>query len=71
MDDGACLKIWDGKKQAIVAEEPRFSNGLLATCAIEESEGRLIACGGIDGKVHVFSVNKQTSKKRDDTIKVL
>ena len=54
-----------------MAEEPRFSNGLLSTCCVEPSEGILVACGGIDGKVHVFKINKDSGKKTDHTIKVI
>jgi len=32
----------------------------------------LVACGGIDGKVHVFKVNTEAAKKKvDHTIKVI
>lgn len=70
VDDSAQMRLWDAKRGVMIAEEPRFSNGLLATCAIEPSEGRIVACGGIDGKVHLFQVNKET-RKNDHTIKMI
>ena len=70
VDDGATLKVWDSNKVALIAEEPRFSNGSMQTCAIEPTEGRLVACGGLDGKVHIYEVNDQ-SKKEDKTIKMI
>lgn len=70
VDDGATLKVWDSLNGAMLAEEPRFSNGTMQTCAIESTEGRLVGCGGLDGKVHVFYLN-DISKKEDKTIKMI
>jgi hypothetical protein len=38
----------------LIAEEKKISNGLMATCAVDPIEGRFIACGGMDAKVHIF-----------------
>ena len=57
VDDGATLKVWDSNKGTLIAEEPRFSNGSMQTCAVEPTEGRLVACGGLDGKVHIYAIN--------------
>jgi len=38
------------------------TNGLLMTCSIEGREGKLIACGGIDTKLHIFSINPSGKK---------
>ena len=70
VDDGATLKVWDSLNGALLAEEPRFSNGTMQTCAIEPSEGKLVGCGGLDGKIHVFYLN-ESSKKEDKTIKMI
>lgn len=70
VDDGATLRLWDSNKGTLVAEEPRFSNGSMQTCAIEPLEGKLVACGGLDGKVHIYSINQQ-QKKEDKTIKMI
>ena len=55
-------------------EKERLSNGLLATCAIEPSEGNLVACGGIDSKVYCFRINDEAMKKKrknDNTLKLI
>ena len=44
-------------------EDPRVTNGLLIACAIESRECKLIACGGIDTKLHIFSINPSGKKK--------
>ena len=72
VDDAATLKLWDGKKQQLIEARPRFSNGMLATVAIEPTMGDMVACGGIDGKVHLFKINSdgpKSKKKQDNTIK--
>jgi hypothetical protein len=33
------------------------------TCSIENREGKLAACGGIDTKLHIFSINPSGKKK--------
>lgn len=33
------------------------------TCAIESREGKTLVCGGIDTKLHVFSINPSGKKK--------
>lgn len=33
------------------------------TCAIESREGKLVVCGGIDTKLHIFSINPSGKKK--------
>ena len=33
------------------------------TCAFENREGRLLACGGIDTKLHIYSINPSGKKK--------
>ena len=49
-------------------EEPKVTNGLLMTCCFEGREGKLIACGGIDTKVNIFSINPQGKKKEKLTL---
>ena len=51
-----------------MCEEPRVTNGLLMTCSIESREGKLIACGGIDTKLHIFSINPSGKKKEKLTL---
>ncbi len=55
--------MWDAKKGTQIVEEPKVTNGLLMTCAFENREGKLLACGGIDTKLHIFSVNPSGKKK--------
>ena len=44
----------------------------MATCAVDPIEGRFIACGGMDAKVHIFQINTDTKKeKNDQTIKLI
>ena len=52
-DDSSRLALYDGKdpKNNTKLE---VSNGLLTCLSIEPREGRLVATGGIDCKVHVF-----------------
>lgn len=38
------------------------------TCSIEGKEGKLIACGGIDTKVQIFSINPSGKKKEKLTL---
>ncbi len=38
-------------------------NGMLMTCAIESREGQLVACGGMDTKLHIYRINPQGRKK--------
>ena len=68
VDDQSCLCLWDAKKGVKVCEEPRVTNGLLMTCSIESREGKLIACGGIDTKLHIFSINPSGKKKEKLTL---
>ncbi len=63
VDESGRLALWDAKKGAKIVEESKVTNGLLMTCAIESREGRLIACGGIDTKLHIFSINPSGKKK--------
>jgi hypothetical protein len=70
VDDGATLKIWDSNSGFLVAEEPRFSNGSMQTCCVEPLEERLVACGGLDGKIYLYFLNDVT-KKEDKTIKMI
>ena len=70
VDDGATMKVWDSDNGNLVAEEPRFSNGAMQTCAVEQVEGKLVGCGGLDGKVHIFYLN-ESSKKEDKTVKMI
>lgn len=63
MDESGRLAIWDAKLGKKYVEEPKATNGLLMTCAIESKEGKLVACGGIDTKVHIFSINPSGKKK--------
>ena len=62
MDEQGRLSIWDAKKGVKVVEEPRVTNGLLMTCSIESREGKMVACGGIDTKLHIFSINPRGKK---------
>jgi hypothetical protein len=57
------LAVWDAAKGNKLFEEPRVTNGLLMTCAIESREGKLVACGGIDTKLHIFQINPSGKKK--------
>lgn len=68
VDDQGCLSLWDVKKGLKVVEEPKVTNGLLMTCSIEAREGKLVACGGIDTKLHVFSINPSGKKKEKLTL---
>ena len=70
VDDGATLKVWDSTNGNLVAEEPRFSNGSMQTCCIDPVDGRLVGCGGLDGKIHIYYLNDIT-KKEDKTIKMI
>jgi hypothetical protein len=63
VDESGRLAIWNSKKGAKIAEEPKVTNGLLMTVAIEQKEGKLVACGGIDTKLHLFSINPSGKKK--------
>lgn len=38
------------------------------TCTIEQREGKLVACGGIDTKLHIFSINPSGKKKEKLTL---
>mmetsp|Transcript_17497 Transcript_17497/g.29463 ORF Transcript_17497/g.29463 Transcript_17497/m.29463 type:complete len:274 (+) Transcript_17497:415-1236(+) len=72
VDDLSSLKIWDLDSGQLMAEESQISKGLLSTCAIDPIEGKLVACGGIDGKVHVYHLNLEQKKKMNDkTLKVI
>jgi hypothetical protein len=68
VDDQGCLSLWDAKRAVKVVEEPKVTNGLLMTCSIESREGKLVACGGIDTKLHIFSINPSGKKKEKLTL---
>ena len=68
MDEQGRLSIWDGKKGVKQVEDPNVTNGLLMTCSIESKEGKLVACGGIDTKLHIFSINPSGKKKEKLTL---
>ena len=36
---------------------------MLITCAFEPREGKLVACGGIDTKLHIYAINPSGKKK--------
>jgi len=63
VDESGRLCLWDAKKGEKVIEYPKVTNGLLNTCAIEAREGKTVACGGIDTKLHIFSINPSGKKK--------
>ena len=42
----------------------------MQVCTVEPTEGKLVGCGGLDGKVHIFYLN-ESSKKEDKTIKMI
>ena len=74
VDEKSSLKLWDWQQQTVLEEESGISKGLLATCSIDPCEGRFVACGGIDGKIHVYNFMENTNfkkKKVDQTLKVL
>lgn len=72
MDDLSSLKVWDLKNCSIIAEENQVSKGLLSATAIDPVDGKMVACGGIDGKVYVFQLNLDQSKNANDkTIKLI
>ena len=54
MDELGRITIWDSQKGKKIVEENEVTNGLLMACAIEHKEGKLVACGGIDTKLHIF-----------------
>jgi hypothetical protein len=54
-----------------MAEESRITNGLLSTVTIEPFEGKLVACGGIDGKLHIYQLNLDSKKQNDKITKVI
>ncbi|TNV80634.1 hypothetical protein FGO68_gene9947 [Halteria grandinella] len=68
VDEQGRLSIWDAKKGVKQIEEPKVTNGLLMTCSFESREGKLIACGGIDTKLHIFSINPSGKKKEKLTL---
>lgn len=68
VDEQGRLSIWDAKKGVKQVEEPKVTNGLLMTCSFESKEGKLIACGGIDTKLHIFSINPSGKKKEKLTL---
>lgn len=63
VDKSGRLALWDAKKGAKIVEEAKAMNGMLMTCAIESREGQLIACGGMDTKLHIYRINPQGRKK--------
>mmetsp|Transcript_10322 Transcript_10322/g.15811 ORF Transcript_10322/g.15811 Transcript_10322/m.15811 type:complete len:89 (-) Transcript_10322:375-641(-) len=73
VDEASSLKFWDYKSKQLMAEEPNVLNGALSTCAIDHYEGRIVACGGIDGVVHIFQANFDQKKKKnnDKTLKII
>lgn len=68
VDEHGRLAIWDTKKGVKHCEESKVTNGLLMTCAIEQREAKLVACGGIDTKLHIFSINPSGKKKEKLTL---
>lgn len=74
VDESSHLKLWETNSAfntvSIKASEGPISNGAMATCAIDPIEGKFVACGGIDGKLHIFQlVLNQNSKANDKTMK--
>ncbi len=65
------MKVWDYTKGQLLAEEQNISKGLMATCAIDPVEGKFSACGGMDGKIHVYYFNENNKKLKDNTIKLI
>jgi WD40 repeat protein len=68
VDESGKLTVWDSKSSKKYAEYPKVTNGQLNTCSIESREGKLIACGGIDTKLHMFSINPSGKKKEKLTL---
>mmetsp|Transcript_31397 Transcript_31397/g.30747 ORF Transcript_31397/g.30747 Transcript_31397/m.30747 type:complete len:128 (+) Transcript_31397:123-506(+) len=54
VDELGRLAIWDSKNGKKIAEEKEVTNGLLMALDVEEKEGKLVACGGIDTMLHIF-----------------
>ena len=75
VDEKSSLRLWDINRQVMLEEEAKISKGLMATVCIDPIEGRFFACGGIDGKIHVyqFTATPNLSKKslKDQTVKLI
>lgn len=62
VDEGGRLIIWDQTKGTKIIEDPNVTNSPLNICTIDR-EGKLVACGGIDMKIHIFGINKQGNRR--------
>jgi hypothetical protein len=62
VDESGRLVIWDALKGTKIIEDPSVANSPLNTCTIDR-EGKLVACGGIDMKIHVFKINNQGNRR--------
>lgn len=75
VDDKSSLRLWDWTRQVMLEEEAKISKGTMATVCIDPLEGRFIACGGIDGKIHIYQFmdTHKFDKKplKDATLKLI
>ena len=75
VDESSHLKLWETNSAfnsvSIKSSEGPISNGAMATCAIDPIEGKFVACGGIDGKLHIYQLvlNHPNAKANDKTMK--
>ena len=64
VDESGKLVIWDSLKGQKLIEEPSVANSPLNSVSIER-EGKIVGCGGIDMKIHVFRINNQGLNKKE------
>lgn len=63
-DSAGRVALWDVAKKKKIVEDPEAAKGALNAIAIESRESRMLAAGGIDQRVLVYSINP-VAKKRE------
>lgn len=58
VDESGSITLWDLKKR-IQLSEKGVSTSILTACALEQVNTRLLACGGLDTRICVFSINRK------------
>ncbi len=52
------MTLWDLKKKKQVTERG-VSTSILTTCALEQVNTRFLACGGLEARICIFSINRK------------
>ena len=58
VDEMGSLTLWNLDKKTYYTEH-NISNSILNTCALEQVNTRLLACGGLDTRICIFNINRK------------